>query len=67
MLRTYFSVTVECRKNLAPHHFLPKKGAFKNKKAATETIVEINEELRALANPQFVIVSLQSEEPARAD
>lgn len=32
-----------------------------------ETIVEINEELRSLANPGFVIVSLQSEEPRRAD
>lgn len=32
-----------------------------------ETIVEINEELRTLANPGFVIVSLQSEEPGRAD
>jgi hypothetical protein len=30
-------------------------------------IVEINEECRALANPGLVIISLQSEEPARAD
>ena len=32
-----------------------------------ETIAEITEELRALANAGSVIISLQSEEPVRAD
>lgn len=67
MLRTYFLVTAEQKKSVAgslssfPAFKRKKKKKLKKKKkpAVMETIVEINEEWRSLANPGLVIISLQ--------